>query len=111
MKRRLSSSVVGHPLQAVFDRKLRIAGKPEVDVDRVTRAVQQRARGRGQHLGEELAAEDPGSEVLDAARFEAIVAERFGVESVWRGLDICARGSPTRSGESRRGRAEHATER
>ena len=49
-------------------------------MDRVTRAVLHRARGRGQHLGEQLAAEDPGPEILDAARFEAIVAERFGVE-------------------------------
>ena len=49
-------------------------------MDRVTRAVLHRARGRGQHLGEQLAAEDPGPQVLDAARFEAIVAERFGVE-------------------------------
>jgi hypothetical protein len=59
-----------------------IAGKKEVDVDRVTRAVLHRARGRGQHLGEQLAAEDPGPEVFDAPRFEAIVAERFGVEPV-----------------------------
>jgi hypothetical protein len=59
---------------------IRIAGKQEVDVDRVTRAVLHRARGRGKHLGEQLAAEEAGPEVLDAARFEAIVAKRFGVE-------------------------------
>jgi hypothetical protein len=53
----------------------------------VTHAVLHRARGRGQHLGEQLAAEDPGPEVLDAARFEAIVAERFGVERVEECLD------------------------
>ena len=75
-------------------------------MDRVTRAVLHRARGRGQHLGEQLAAEDPGPEVLDAARFEAIVAERFGVERVDQHLERAGharRSSPTRSGESRRG--------
>ena len=56
-------------------------------MDRVTRAVLRRARGRGQHLGEQLAAEDPGPEVLDAARFEAIAAERFGVERVEQHLE------------------------
>jgi hypothetical protein len=73
---------VTHAPHAVLDRNLRMAGRQEVDVDRVTRAVLYRARGRGQHLGEQLAAEDPGPEVLDAARFEAIVAERFDVERV-----------------------------
>ena len=78
---------VAHAPHAVLDRNLRIAGKQEVDVDRVTRAVLHRARGRGQHLGEQLAAEDAGPEVLDAARFEAIVAERFGVERVEQRLE------------------------
>ena len=41
---------VAHAPHAVLDRNLRIAGKQEVDVDRVTRAVLHRARGRGQHL-------------------------------------------------------------
>jgi len=78
---------VAHAPHAVLDRNLRIAGKQEVDVDRVTHALLHRARGRGQHLGEQLAAEDPGPEILDAARFEAIVAERFGVERVEQGLE------------------------
>jgi hypothetical protein len=71
-----------HAPHAVLDRNLGIAGKQEVDVDRVTRAVLHRARGRDQHLGEQLAAEDPGPEVLDAARFETIFAERIGVERI-----------------------------
>jgi hypothetical protein len=56
-------------------------------VDRVTRAVLHGARGHGQHLGEQLATEDPGPEVLDAARFKAILAERLGVERVEQHLE------------------------
>src|SRR4029450_6021392 len=73
------------------------------DVDRVTRAVLYRARGRGQHLGEQLAAEDPGPEVLDAARFEAIVAERVGVEALEQRLERAGpmRGALTRPAHQR----------
>jgi hypothetical protein len=78
---------VAHAPHAVLDRNLWIAGKQEVDVDRVTRAVLHRACGRGQHLGEQLAAEDPGPKILDAARLEAIIAERFGVERVEQRLE------------------------
>ena len=73
---------VAHATHAVLDRNLRIAGKQEVDVDRVTRAVLHRARGGGQHLGKQLAAEDPRPEVFDAARFETIFAQRLGVERI-----------------------------
>ena len=56
-------------------------------MDRVTRAVLHGARGNGQHLGEQLATEDPGPEVLDTARFKAIVAEPLGVERVEQHLE------------------------
>jgi len=78
----LEPRVRHRPRQTHDSRLHAVAGKQKVDVDRVTRAVLYRACSRGQHLGEQLAAEDPGPEVLDAARFEAIVAERFGVEPV-----------------------------
>ena len=49
-----------HAPHALLDRNLRVAGKQEVSVDSVTRAVLHHARDRAQHLGEQLAAEDPG---------------------------------------------------
>src|SRR5262249_34944571 len=58
---------VAHARHAVLDRNLRIAGKQEVDVDRVTRGGPAPCARPCQHLGEQLAAEDPGPEVLDAA--------------------------------------------
>ena len=54
------AAAVAHAPHAVLDGNLRIAGKQEVEVECVTGAVLHRARGHGQRVGEQLAAEDPG---------------------------------------------------
>ena len=93
---------VAHAPHAVPDRNLRIAGKQEVDVDRVTRAVLHvrpavastwasssppKTRGRRYSMLRASKRSSPSDLASSAS------------SSFWSGLDICARGSLTRGVE------------
>jgi hypothetical protein len=72
---------------AIVDRQRRHAGREEVDVQRVTGPIARGARGGHQRLREELAAEDPRAQMLDASAFVPVVVDRFQRERIEQGLE------------------------